>query len=41
MSTSKFLVDQKLHIIKMCEDGTDSMKLIVSVFEFLVKTLNI
>lgn len=40
MATSRFSMDQKLRIIKMCEDGTDSTKSIASLFELSVKTLN-
>lgn len=40
MATSRFSMDQKLHIIQMCEDGTDSIKSIASLFELSVTTLN-
>ncbi|ACB61732.1 transposase IS3/IS911 family protein [Exiguobacterium sibiricum 255-15] len=40
MATSRFSMDQKLHIIQMCEDGIDSIKSIASLFELSVTTLN-
>ncbi|WP_256442249.1 helix-turn-helix domain-containing protein [Exiguobacterium sp. s161] len=40
MATSRFSMDQKLHIIQLCEDGTNSIKSIASLFELSVTTLN-
>ncbi|WP_051004038.1 helix-turn-helix domain-containing protein [Exiguobacterium antarcticum] len=40
MSKSKFSPDEKLRIIKRCEDGVDSIKSIASLFELSVTTLN-
>ncbi|MGE6556760.1 IS3 family transposase [Exiguobacterium artemiae] len=40
MSKSKFSPDEKLRIIKMCEDRMDSIKSIASLFELSVTTLN-
>jgi transposase-like protein len=40
MSKSKFSPDEKLRIIKMCEDRIDSITSIASLFELSVTTLN-
>jgi len=40
MSKSRFSMDQKLHIIRMCDDRTDSIRAIASLFELSVTTLN-
>lgn len=40
MTKSKFSSDEKLRIIKMCEDRIDSIKSIASLFELSVTTLN-
>lgn len=40
MSKSKCSQDEKLRIIKMCEDGTGSITSIASLFELSVTTLN-
>ena len=40
MATYRFSVDQKLHIIKMCENGTNSINSIASLFELSITTLN-
>jgi|GEM_PF-1946056 len=40
MATYRFSMDQKLRIIKMCEDGADSIKSITPLFELSVTPLN-
>ncbi len=40
MTKSKLSSDEKLRIIKMCEDRIDSIKSIASLFELSVTTLN-
>ncbi len=40
MAKSRLLMDQKLHIIRICDDRIDSIKMIASLFELLVTTLN-
>ncbi len=40
MATSKFLLDEKIHIIQMYDNGTYTLKEIASLFELSLDTLN-